>query len=301
MRRTSEIVRIAVVACSISSIASLACAAQAQDKAHREDHANQLASFSSLPSWDDGLCEMSYFRATDRIYGETRSYTRVILLNRQWMDAKLGVKTQGDLQGAVPVFKLNVVEEIPTENYNYRFQTTVFLTRPNLNPFKMVVSSQEWCGTSYKQLRWTGDTAKLTEFSYFPDEGTLEVSLSGDVVPYEALPVIAREVAAKKENRSIRVLMPLRSTHHVMPQVRDATLEVTPPTTIQVPLGTFEARRVKLSWQGVDTFFDVEAKAPFRLLRYQMGELKGELMYVERRAYWDGKSKSGFYPTGQAP
>ncbi len=44
------------------------------------------------PAWDDGLAEMSYYAATDAIYGQRRHFTRVHLMNRQWMDAASGVK-----------------------------------------------------------------------------------------------------------------------------------------------------------------------------------------------------------------
>jgi len=111
----------------------------------------------SLDTWDDGLAEMSYYRAMDTLYGKPRSYTRVVIINRQWMHPQSGVKTDLIASDSVQVLKANIVEEIPTENYNYRYQTTIFLDRNDLSPFKMVTSSQEWCGTTFKHLRWSND------------------------------------------------------------------------------------------------------------------------------------------------
>ncbi|MCH8253098.1 MAG: hypothetical protein IID36_11660, partial [Planctomycetes bacterium] len=128
-------------------------------------------SLGALDIWDTGLCEMSFYRAVDVIYGKPRHYTRVHLLNRQWMDGESGVKAERDAPGAIPVFKLNMAEEIPTENYHYRYLTTVFVDRIELKPMKMIVSSQEWCGATFKHLRWGDDTLMVRSFSYFPDEG----------------------------------------------------------------------------------------------------------------------------------
>lgn len=256
---------------------------------------------STLSVWDDGLCEMSYYRATDRIYGLRRNYTRVHLLNRQWMDRKTGVKSERQAENAQAVFKFNITEELPTENYNYRYQTTMFLNRPDLSPFKMIVSSQEWCGASYKHLRWTPAGLAVQSFSYQPNEGDHAWRVSAESMPYEALPLIARDMVSRRTQRSFKVLAPMRSTHEVEPVVKDAKWQIDQPASISTPMGTVTVRRITLKWAGPETFFDVEVAAPYRLLRYRMGNLTGELVHVEHRAYWDRNWKSSFYPTGQAP
>ncbi len=257
--------------------------------------------FSGLSIWDDGLCEMSYYRATDRVYGKPRTYTRAHLVNRQWMEPRTGVKTDVIASDSVPVFKLNMAEEIPTENYNYRYQATVFVRRPDLAPFKMVVSSQEWCGTTFKHLRWGRDGLSLKTFSYFPNEGDTEKSVSGSAVPYESLFLVARDVAGSGKDRSLSVLPPMRSTHQVEPVPVAASLSLGPVEQVTVPAGRFEARRVRLDWDGPSTSFVVEARAPFRLLGFHAGDVRAELLKVERRAYWDRKWPSAFYETGKAP
>ena len=92
---------------------------------------SRQAAIGSLPYWDDGLAEMSYYRATDVIYGKPRGYVRVHMINRQWMDPTTGVKAV-EAPGSIPVLKLNISEEVPTENYNYRYMTSIFLQRNNL-------------------------------------------------------------------------------------------------------------------------------------------------------------------------
>ena len=94
-----------------------------------------------LPYWDDGLSEVSYYKAVDIIYGKPRSYVRVHMVNRQWMDPTTGVKSSKPDAESLPVLKLIISEEIPTENYSYRYLTTIFARRSDLAPFKMALSS----------------------------------------------------------------------------------------------------------------------------------------------------------------
>lgn len=259
------------------------------------------SALGALSVWDDGLSEMCYYRATDVVYGEKRAYTRVHMVNRQWMSEATGVKTDAADALAVPVLKLNVAEEIPTENYNYRFLTTVFLHRGDLAPFKTVFTSQEWCGTTYKHLRWSKDELTVRSFSYFGDEGDREWRLPAETVPVESLFLLAREVVASGASRTLSILDPIRSNKQAAEKTNNGTLTPGSETDVTVALGTFVARRVDLVWDGPLTSFVVEARAPYRLLRFRAGPLRGELVAFERRAYWDRSWKSSAYEQSQAP
>lgn len=202
---------------------------------------------SDLTIWDDGLSEMSYYEATDIIYGTQRPYTRVHLFNRQWMDPVTGVKTEPDSRGAVPAFKFLMAEQILTENYNYRYLATVFLRRSDLTPLKMTSSSQEWCGQTFNHLRWTEDRLDVQSFSYFPDEGDRTYQRGADAVPFESLFVLARNVVATGQAQHLQLLPSMRSNRQVVPDPAPATLVPDVATQrVTVPLGTFEVRRVQL-------------------------------------------------------
>jgi hypothetical protein len=256
---------------------------------------------SALTIWDDGLSEMSYFAATDRIYGVDRRYTRVQLLNRQWMHKETGVKVDPGDPAAVPVFKMNISEEIPTENYNYRYLVSVFLERLSLTPFKLAASSQEWCGTSFKSLRWKDNGLTIRSFSYFDGEGDRTWTVSGDVMPYEALPILARNVAASRKARDLLVLAAARTTHAANDEASPARLVPGSTKTVTVPAGRFDTVKVDLVWEGPETSFDVTTKPPYLLIRYRNGNARGELSLVERRPYWDRSSRSSFYDVNHAP
>jgi hypothetical protein len=257
--------------------------------------------FSDQPIWDDGLSEMCYYDAVDVIYGKPRSYTRVHLLNRQWMDERTGVKAGRD--DGIGVFKLNISEEPPTENYNYRYLTTVFLKRPDLAPFKMAASSQEWCGTTYKHLRWGKDKLRVQSFSYFPDEGENDWRLESKSFPYEGLFVLVRHLAAANRDTALSILVPMRSNRQVEPKTQKASLRVADRTErISVPFGELESRKVTISWaEGVESFW-VGVDAPYLLLKHEDSVGRGmALRFMERRPYWDRRSSSGFHRPGLAP
>ncbi|MFQ5424667.1 MAG: hypothetical protein ACE5F9_11895 [Phycisphaerae bacterium] len=251
---------------------------------------------------------MSYYDAVDTLYGTPRHYTRVLLFNREWLDPKTRVKAdRPDRATDVPVFKLNIVEEIPTQNYNYRYMITIFLDRRTLVPKKLAASSQEWCGTTYKQVQWLPDETRGLSFSYFQGEADRSWTLPAKPVPYpvEALFVIARAAAAAGHDMEFDLLPPMRSTHgpRHTPEPATATLTVGRETAdARVPFGTIPSRSVTVRCGDRKHVFRVESTPPYRLLSYRSDAgLRMALRYVERRAYWDRSKPSGFYQQGAAP
>jgi len=263
--------------------------------------ASPRPSLGSLRTWDDGLYEISYYRATDRIYDQERSYTRVQMVNRQWMGWQSAAQANPGEEKVTPVLKLNISEEIPTENLNLRYMTTVYLSRFDLSLFKLVTSSQDWHGATFKHLRRDKNGLALRSFSYLNGEGDRFWRVVGDPIPHEGLFLVARDVAAVGEPRPVHLLQPMRTVHLVAPKSTAAKLVVGEVSEVTVPAGTFPARPVKLQWDGPATEFIVEAAPPYRLLRYGAGDARGELTKVERRLLSDPKSKSESPKPGETP
>lgn len=267
--------------------------------------------FSQLPVWEDGFSEMCYYDATCEIYGRVRAFTRVHLMNRESMDERRWIKAAGNETYILPVFKMVISEEVPTENYNYRFLTTAYLERPSLEPVKVGLSSQEWCGHSFKILQWSrfqenlpGEwSLDLCSYSDMPDEGDRWTPHLSSVDAYESLYLFARAVVASGgESRAMRLLRSLRHNRGADPEPVRATLRLEgEPRDTTVPLARFRVQRVVLEWEGPETWFDVEIAEPFRLIAYRAGDVRSALRFVERRAYWDTGWKSGFHNPGKAP
>lgn len=275
------------------------------------------AAFAGLVQWDDGLSEISYYDAVDTIYGAQRRYTRVMLVNREWLNAAEFVKAMvPDLaRGDIPVLKLNIAEEIPTANYNYRYMVTLFVNRESLLPLKLTASSQEWCGTTFKQLQWLpagrGTEApsrpelRIQSFSYFEGEGDRVWALPGEpvVYPAEALFLLVRASAAAGRDWDLHLLPPMRSNHAVAPTPVAAQIRVDRAVSeLDVPFGKFRAVRVRVSRESHEERFWIESDPPYRLLSHESDAGQQMILrHVERRAYWDPSSGSSFYRPGTAP
>lgn len=135
------------------------------------------ADWRTDPVWYDGKAEYAVYDAQRTIYGKVRDYQAVIITNKQYMDPDTTTKASDwQADDAFEVFKHNVREVIPTENYDYKFLTTAFIrTDADLTPFKLVMSSQEDCGATYKQYVVQDGMMTGDQFVYFPDAGHREM------------------------------------------------------------------------------------------------------------------------------
>ncbi len=267
----------------------------------------------ALPTWNDGLAEICYYDARRPIYGVERRYTSVHIVNREWFDPAAGVKTDRiDDPTAVAVLKLNIAEEVPTENYNYRLLTTLFARRDDLSPLKLVGSSQEWCGSIFNIFRWRDDRLDARTFSYFEGEAEQRLELAVAVRPLEAFLLIARDAVASGDVNNREAAAPYltqlatarRGPASRTPAPVGCQIRIEPAADVTVPAGRFMARRILLT-PGDDAgpLGDalIEVAPPHRVLRYSLGGTAGELRGVERRAYWDAKWGSEHYERGRAP
>ncbi len=265
----------------------------------------------ALKRWDDGLARIDYYDARRTIYRTERRYTRVQIMVREYLDAQTGVKAQReDAPGVVPVLKLLISEQIPTENYNYRLLTVLHVDRRDLAPFKLVASSQEWCGASFKHLRWRSDGLVYRSFSYFTGEADRTWSLPRGLIPFESVFVLGPELAARlaadpNADRVIerkRVMAPLGGNHQVAPDTLPLRLEALERQGVQVPAGHFAAWKIAVRRGDEGGTLWVEAVEPFRVVHYALGGYgEGRLRFSERRAYWDRNWTSGFHAPGRAP
>jgi hypothetical protein len=159
----------------------------------------QSSDWKSDPIWHDGLVEKATYAASRVIYGKPRSYEAVFFTNKEQHDTKTWTKSDKSTT-TVEVFKHNQVEVIPTPNYDYKFVTTSHLTVDGLKLTRLDMSSQEFCGTSFRQYQLTGESLASSfsyfGYSYFPEQGRVQKTVSQPsgtpVVAYNGLPVWLR-------------------------------------------------------------------------------------------------------------
>jgi len=141
--------------------------------------------------WHDGKAETCLYDGTRTIYGVTRKFEAIVHTNKERYSTKTKTKSDG---AGVEVFKHHIVEVIPTESYDYKFSTMVYVKASDLSPVKIDMGSQEECGASFKQFVAAGGDVTYHQFSYFPNEGHREgeFDLGGDVVFQDGLSIVLR-------------------------------------------------------------------------------------------------------------
>jgi hypothetical protein len=176
--------------------------------------------------WQDGLVEKATYDATKVIYGEPRAYEAIFLTNAETHEAATWTKSPSG-EGS-SVWKHNQIEVIPTPNYDYKFVTTSHLDYGDLSLTRIDAGSQEWCGSSFRQLLRTPTGWNYWESSYMPGNGrsTAEVSRDGPpVIPFNALPLALRAYDfAAKPTLSFRMIPDLRSNRAVDATPIDVTV-----------------------------------------------------------------------------
>ena len=148
------------------------------------------------PIWHDGLVEKAVYSASRVVYGAPRPYEMIIFTNKEMHDRKTLTKAEKS-KSQFEVFKHNHIETIPTPNYPYHYETTTHLTTSDLSLIRLDCSSQEFCGTSFKQFaRKPGDRSMdYWSFSYMPEAGRKQgtVSASRRIVAEDSLPLALRD------------------------------------------------------------------------------------------------------------
>ncbi|MDP6776950.1 MAG: hypothetical protein QGI83_09305, partial [Candidatus Latescibacteria bacterium] len=141
------------------------------------------ATWGSQKVWDDGLAEVAVYDATRTVYGKTRSFETVVITVKEDLNAAFHVKADPpyDDKQLIPAFKMNIVSKIQTENYPYRYLTSVFVSRSDVSRLiKMTVGSQEWCGNTFKLLKTWGGRPALEYHSYWDGQGDGSFPLEWD-------------------------------------------------------------------------------------------------------------------------
>lgn len=257
------------------------------------------------PIWYDGLAEYAEYRSVRPIYGIDRNYDTVMITNTQHMDASTTTKVGGgDTRRAIPVFKHNVRETVPTENYDYRFLTTAFVRTDTLAPYKVVMSSQEDCGTTYKQFVNRNGRVEVDQFVYFPGAGHEKTSFAA--VPRERLHFVDtlslslrsfpfdRAEAGELTTIELQVVPEQTSTRQTAVSPRAMTVTYVGRETVSVPAGTIDAYHLRAAFDDGsadhDFWFAADAGSDWLniMVKYEDSSGLAHALTNHRRwAYWE--------------
>ncbi|NQY92437.1 MAG: hypothetical protein HRT46_12395, partial [Deltaproteobacteria bacterium] len=244
----------------------------------------QHSSWRADPSWSNGKAEWAQYAATRVIYGEPRTYAAPIFTTPQHMDPATTTKSgNAGADGAIPVFKHNISEIVPTENYDYRFLTTCFLDRNTLDVYKLVISTQDDCGSTYKQFVIDDGRVNSTSHCYFPGAGTTDQSYRRPGEPrnftfHDALTLRLRDYpfdADPKPEMKLKLVEDQTNIKDSKPRPEEATVRYVGRERITVPYGSIETHHLQVEHAPVggasasDYWFAAEPDMRNVLVRYE--------------------------------
>jgi hypothetical protein len=235
--------------------------------------------------WDDGRAEVARYTARGPRYGRERAYEVVTIVVKEPFDIERGVKAQ---VGGVEVLKFNQLVTMPTGIYTYRQMSSFFLRRADLAPLKLAVSSQEWCGTTFKEWRDRGPASALETHSYFEGEGdrTFPLAPAPDLVFEDAIAVVLRDDPA---SRRLRLVASEISNRAAAPEVSEAAVERSPRTVaIETAIGRRRAEEVRVVRGGRVDRLLFDTVPPHVLLLWERADGHvWRVAAVKRLDYWN--------------
>ncbi len=254
------------------------------------------AAWSLSPAWEDGRAEVAVYDARRSVYGESRSFETVMITVKEDFDRSLWVKADPPYAGKKlqPVLRVSLLSRIPTQNYPYSYMTSLFVAREDPRQLiKMSHSSQEWCGTTFKEVvTWDGPPYLLFH-SYFDGQGDGRHALDlGPGALLEEQLVVVLRAARLDPGASVPLLLyDSQITNSARsPAARPVRIRASGEEAIALPAGTRRARPFAIVPEGgtdpLMTFWiGTDSERP--VLRFESADGRSlDLRTIERRDYW---------------
>ncbi len=249
--------------------------------------------FAADALWDDGRAEIDAYEATIRRYGILRPLTAYLIVVKEDFSKTQLVKADpghdpGDLQ---TILKLNHVIDYQTGIYSYHQMASCFFDRGTMDLVKLSLTSNEWCGNTFKEYTRLNGRGTLHVHTYWDNQAvaTYDVPTGPDVVFYDALPLWIRSLPQTAGTaRALRLLPSQIESKGPKPDAQAATLVAAKEEGIVVPAGRFRALRWELRTGGgpPDVYWTAR-DAPHVLLAWDRGDGGAyRLKWTQRLAYW---------------
>ncbi len=245
------------------------------------------------PIWDDGQAEVAKYDAERVIYGKVRKYQSVLITVKEDFNGKFYAKADPpyEQKELLPILKLNIVSEIETENYPYRFLTSVFVDRKDVfHLVKMTVGSQEWCGNTFKEFKGWTERPRLVFHSYWGGQGDGSYDLdmkAGDLVE-DQLPISLRGLPFYPGySLNTRILESQIHNKASEPRIRDAAIRVTEGQKIASKAGKIDCWKVEVEMGDMTQYYWFEREYPNILVKFDAPDGRKLLLKDRvRRKYW---------------
>lgn len=249
--------------------------------------------FGTDKIWDDGLAEVAKYDAKKMIYNHLWDNEMVLITVKEDLSKKYHVKADPPYEGKelVPVLKLNVFTRIQTYNYPYHYLISVFVKRSDVAfPVKMTVSSQEWCGNTFKEFINWKRPAEFVYHSYFDGQadGRVKAGFEKGNMLREQLFLSLRALDFRQGlERKFKLLESQMTNKFRAPVWEDAELRVTGREGIRAMGKEIDCWKVVVKTPSQEMNFWFDARFPHALVKYadSIGQ-EMVLKEISRRTYW---------------
>lgn len=156
--------------------------------------------FAQQEVWNDGRAEIATYDAVRVVYGKPRRHTTTMITVKEDFNSEFDVKTDTyDRRDLLAVMKINLASTIQTDAYPYHYLTSMFFRRDDAaSVHKVVSTSQEWCGTTFKRFSGRGDSLVVMYDSYWDGEGNGATIISRDLVIEDQLLYSLRSISFRQ-------------------------------------------------------------------------------------------------------
>lgn len=242
--------------------------------------------------WFDGKAEINFYDATIMRYGqtrETREIYQIVVAEKHRTDQM--VKADDWQQpGLLPVLKFNFVLNFQTGIYTYHQMASIFFNQKDARVYKMTLTSNEWCGNTFKELINFDDKHVLNFNSYFDGSGNGSYPLpeEKDLVLYDGLPVQLRSLKFEAGKTLTLKLLSKQITNNARkPKLSEAKLEIRNVETLKTKVGDVKTHLVTVHHdQGEDQFW-FETKFPNRMIKWKTFDGSEYLLRETKKLeYW---------------
>ncbi|MCB1306522.1 MAG: hypothetical protein KDK30_00005 [Leptospiraceae bacterium] len=264
-----------------------------------------------------GKAEVAVYDGTVVRYRQQRPASLTLITVTEPFNTRQVVKSESG-ENAITALKQNQVLKYQTGVYPYSQMNSVFWNASTGDFFKASMTTQEWCGQTFKEARRYGDGLRLAYNSYWEDEAVGEMYIEDPhedtlYILYDELPLAVRTEQLQKAGRVY--LFPMLMSSQVMRSDWDIGHPARKPTYTPAIVNTERvtlnaARRnfqdvlkVTITFEDggakkIDTFY-VDMNDPNRLLlkweRNDGGQFTiSELYYTD---YWN-QNRAGDRLTG---
>src|SRR2546426_2516431 len=198
--------------------------------------------FAASALWDDGRAEIDAYEAAVLRYGVPRAFTAyLIVVKEDFSKTKLVKADPGhDPDDLFTVLKLNHAINYQTGIYSYHQLASAFFDRASMDLVKFSLTSNEWCGNTYKEYTRRDGKGALHAHTYWDhqSEATYDVPVGPDVVFYDQLPLWIRSLPQTPGTaRSLRLLPTQIESRGSRPDIVPATLQAVREERVVVPAG----------------------------------------------------------------